>query len=404
MSVSAGSCVIAFVFGELNVATTISDSVDGTTGWVQVGSNQFITTTYGTYASIFKKEGITSGSRTFTSTRTAGYTSLFVVEIAGNSPMVSGYNTAVSDDTSNPRTSNTYDNTATTEMLLCFCGDNVSAVHTFSWQSSFSEVTSLGDNTNWTGSVGSRLVTSLGSYSGSVNTSQDGEEAGLVIVGVKETSGVQRVGTAVTIDVSGNSSQSITIPSDAEIVLAYGAGYWTNPSGLPNPAFTLSGTAMTRIVAVAADVPDNDETWVEYRVNPATGSQTLAWDFTNANAYGAIVVVFYKGINTSSPIRSSQGQNSAGTGSGETISITGLTYQSGDMIVGGATSDAVAATMTSNGQTAIASAGQTVYVAVGEKANTGDFTATSAIYGSLVAVVLAKADTGGGIISAWLRA
>jgi hypothetical protein len=69
-----------------------------------------------------------------------------------------------------------------------------------------------------------------------------------------------------------------------------------------------------------------------YWTLPSTGTQTLAWDWAGANAAsdGAVFTYgSYKGIDTASPIRSSNGAQQAAN----PHATSTLTAQSGDLIV-----------------------------------------------------------------------
>ena len=205
---------------------------------------------------------------------------------------------------------------------------------------------------------------------------------------------IVRTGTAITINTAtAESSQSITVPSDAQIAVAF-LGAYSNLGGvtIPNPCLTLAGTGLTRLVATGV-LGAYSQASLEYVVTPPTGSQTLAWNFTSwllGSGDGGchIVIAFYKGINTSSPIVDSDGGQNLG-------SITGLTYTTGDMMVGGVTSDGTGIDVTASSQTQIhesaVDAISSVFVlAVAEKLSTGTFDYTGESAPGAVACILAQ--------------
>lgn len=134
---------------------------------------------------------------------------------------------------------------------------------------------------------------------------------------------VTRTGSVIEVDSSANSgSQSITVPSDAEIMVVSAGGY---ASGTPNfmggfPP-TIGGAGMT----LGRDDDNNGSLLLQcifYKVSPATGSQTFAWDWSGTSAPNLGIqmnIAFYKGIDTASPIGATagaqDGDNSATTGS-----------------------------------------------------------------------------------------
>lgn len=150
---------------------------------------------------------------------------------------------------------------------------------------------------------------------------------------------VTRTGSVIEIDSSANSgSQSITVPTDAEIMVVAVAGYLSSGgsnyfSGTPP---TIGGSAMT----LGRD-DDGDGTYliqcIFYKTSPATGSQTFAWDWATAAAATLgtqMHIAFYKGSNTS-PLGAAGGSqdpdNSATTGSlvvasGDAVFVAAVAY------------------------------------------------------------------------------
>jgi hypothetical protein len=135
---------------------------------------------------------------------------------------------------------------------------------------------------------------------------------------------------------------------------------------------------------------------LEYRVSPPTGSQTLAWNFTSWLAEGdaggcLITIVFYKGIDTVNPFVDWDAAQNAG-------SLTGMTFDSGDMMVGGVASDGTGVDASASSQTLIhksaVDAISSVFVlAVAEKLSTGTFDYTSESFPGAVACILAEGAT-----------
>ncbi len=202
---------------------------------------------------------------------------------------------------------------------------------------------------------------------------------------------VTRTGSVIQIQNSSQSgSQSVTVPSDAQacvvIVTFYGNFNW-----IANNPVTLAGSNLTTVQKTDEQI-DNGHVWIGYKVSPATGSQTLAWNWGATPQEGAnICVVFYTGVDTSNPIVSSGQQLSANT------DLTGLTASAGDMMVGGVYSYDSSPTVTDNSQTQLAVMGRynLCYGGFAEKDGGTGFYFSSGNYNTVVALVL-KAAAGGG--------
>lgn len=144
--------------------------------------------------------------------------------------------------------------------------------------------------------------------------------------------GVVRTGTPTTTATStaNTGSISITIPSDANFLLCEVNGYSSTSTYFSTGSMTIAGAAMTLIGG-----GDSNSAYmgiIAYKVSPTTGTQTLAWDWLGTTAGGETHVfscAFYKGVNTSTPVRSSSCTQSA---SGPHTSGT-LTAVSGDLLV-----------------------------------------------------------------------
>lgn len=212
---------------------------------------------------------------------------------------------------------------------------------------------------------------------------------------------VERTGTAVNISTSSNSSsQSITVPSDATLAVVFAAGLSDTTADFDSGgiSITLGGSAVTYVArsptTVSCDVS------ASYLINPATGSQTLAWTFPSTVTYGNLItVVFYKGTDTTSPIRSNANAEQV---TGSPITISSLTVESNDMTVGGVSAHNSTVAVNGNSQTSIAINGPepkqgSVYLGVAEKAASSSWAAswTGDAYAGAVAIVIKPtAETG----------
>jgi hypothetical protein len=202
---------------------------------------------------------------------------------------------------------------------------------------------------------------------------------------------ISRTGTFTEVDSSVQSSSiSITIPADAEILVVLVEGYALSSAIFGANSMTINGLAMTRAIFYDAD-SNVHGTAIYYRVSPPTGSQTLAWSWSNALTLGAIMAcVCYKGIDTASPIVDAKANHV--NASNTTISVTALTHGANDLTVGVAGCD-------SSGTPDVDTGGQTkilesatfngAKVAVAEIVNSGTFTALTCDFPSACAVVLA---------------
>lgn len=152
---------------------------------------------------------------------------------------------------------------------------------------------------------------------------------------------ITRTGSVSEIESTANSgSQSITVPSDATLIVVTVTGYTSGETAtrLTSGTLTLAGNSLTAQVVAAAGTTDYDLAGVFYRVNPATGSQTLAWDWNGTATWtdgGHIIYAFYKGVDTASPIKDSDTATQAGASSTATATTPTLTASSGDMIFSG---------------------------------------------------------------------
>lgn len=145
---------------------------------------------------------------------------------------------------------------------------------------------------------------------------------------------ITRIGsiTSVAIGNANTGSTSITVPSDAQLIVVGVSGFPIDASAsfFSGGSLKLNGVALT---AVATDTNSSAFEGALFYLNlPATGSQTLAWDWggTGNVLDGPLVAYgFYKGIDANGPVRSSSGVQA---GVDPHMSGT-LTAQSGDLIV-----------------------------------------------------------------------
>lgn len=205
---------------------------------------------------------------------------------------------------------------------------------------------------------------------------------------------VERTGTAVNINTSSNTgSQSITVPSDATLAVMFFGGASGDDTGFDsgNSTFSIGGFPATWRARSASSF-DVGDCCVSTLSNPATGSQTFAWTCGASITYGnMLTIVFYKGVDTSSPVRSSGGNQA--TTLNTTLSVADLTYVSGDMMVGGVTGGNSGITLVGNSQSQIALTGpgaknSFAYLGVADRASIGTFTVSNVDYPGIVALVL----------------
>src|SRR5690606_34393690 len=119
---------------------------------------------------------------------------------------------------------------------------------------------------------------------------------------------VQVTGSILTLELDPNSenptSESITVPEDAELVVVFGHVF-SFTSGLDLEGATFAGDAMTVAVNVASEDDQDGYSAVWALVGENTGAQTLqlSWPADHWHDAGpAVSVVFLKGVNTSDPI------------------------------------------------------------------------------------------------------
>jgi pimeloyl-ACP methyl ester carboxylesterase len=150
---------------------------------------------------------------------------------------------------------------------------------------------------------------------------------------IEQTGTVQRFAFSNNSN-TGNVSTTITVPADAEIVIGVVSKYQGTANGLAAMTFTKGGSqvAMTR---VGGD--SSTSVWqgaIFYLVLPDTGSnKTWAWDWVgtgnSADPENLMVLTFWKGIDTASPVRDSDSVQ----GNSFPLTTPSLTAQTGDKIV-----------------------------------------------------------------------
>lgn len=149
-----------------------------------------------------------------------------------------------------------------------------------------------------------------------------------------QTMAITRTGSVSTIttgNTNNTGSASITVPSDATLAIVVLSGWYNLTNYFSNGSITLNGVSFNITLARIDSDATNFYGLIGYLVNPSIGTQTLAWDWSGTSSPNdppIIKVVYYNGIDTSSPIRSSYG----GQNSGTSFSTTSLTAQTGDLI------------------------------------------------------------------------
>lgn len=203
---------------------------------------------------------------------------------------------------------------------------------------------------------------------------------------------VERTGTAVTIGTSSaTSSQSVDVPSDCDCVVLFhvGANDGSDPMfGSSGAIFTLGGQSLTWRTRTPASANNIDES-AHTLVNPPTGSQTFAWTGCSETYGIALILVFYKGVDTSDPVLASSG-NSTDIGS---VSVTSLATATGSKTVAAVGAFSVAPDASGNSQTVFINNSGPYYatelfVDVAEKAESSSMSATTGDYMGIVAVSL----------------
>lgn len=203
------------------------------------------------------------------------------------------------------------------------------------------------------------------------------------------------------VDGANSGTENVTVPADAEIMIVGVVGYITGVSPFSGGTLTIAGASMTYI---GGDADVSKMTGgMFYKVLPATGAQTLAWDWAGTNTMEGgthFVYAFYKGINTSGAIRDDDATQQA---SSPHTSNT-LTAQSGDLIVAYSwqfvsSTDATFTWTGATEQSAFTNLGQ-VDDSWAEASPTGNQTVSTSVSessdGGIAAIVLIAASAGPG--------
>ena len=206
---------------------------------------------------------------------------------------------------------------------------------------------------------------------------------------------IERTGTAVTIGTYNNSgSQSITVPADCTLAVISVAD--------ANAAGTVSINSVNATFDIYAA---NNWLRVYHLVNPSTGSQTFAWSNFALMGGLAIIIAFYKGVDTSSPVRDSDFD--ANEGNPGTATTPSMTSAAGDMAVVGCAGYGGALTLTGGGQTSVATVNkETTYAGIAELLASGStitMTATGP-YPVIAAIVLKPAAGGAAVYPYYYQA
>lgn len=217
---------------------------------------------------------------------------------------------------------------------------------------------------------------------------------------------VEKIGTAATYyqptydsdDEQG--SRSLVVPTDCDCIVATYVCNWPDTYGSKwydwsPPFFKLGTTPFQKIVSVMnPDVNYDQVVIIEVLTAPATGSQTLYWDTTaleTVNPTEGVVIIwdYYKNVDPDDPVVDFDVGIEAG------VDITGMTYSTGDMMVGVAmNTGASSPTITDNGQTQVwkvqaEDVNRDNWGGLAIKASSGDFYITDVTgHGATAAIVL----------------
>lgn len=206
---------------------------------------------------------------------------------------------------------------------------------------------------------------------------------------------------------AGTVSSTITVPADAEFVVVGWSSYSTTANFFSTGGMTFTkGGVDTAMTPVSGGDSDTSK-WmgaIFYLALPDTGpNKTLKWDWLGsslASDNSLCSVTFWKGIDTSSPVRDSK----AAQASALPYTTATITALSGDLILAWvALSVGVEATIDSWSNLSLLSqltAGSSMDAAWGTGSPTGNttvaaLTGTNCLDGSIVAISLKPAATGG---------
>jgi hypothetical protein len=210
----------------------------------------------------------------------------------------------------------------------------------------------------------------------------------------------ETTGTPTTYSYTGyTDSRSVTVPADCNLVaVCYGQYTSTNDDAT---TITLGGNALTKATSVAGSGSVNGNTGVWYLANPPTGSQTLATTFAQTGGHN-IIVVYLKGVYTTSPLRSADSQIAPSNYSQyQQITTDSISCEPGDLAVlvvfDYIDTDIIGdAAPSGSGQTQIAAIGTQYNAAVGTKALSTSGTTTVTGSGNYPGLSGAVFSGGGG--------
>lgn len=151
---------------------------------------------------------------------------------------------------------------------------------------------------------------------------------------IAQTGSITFINPATITQAASGTVASITVPSDAEIMLIGVSAYDDTANHISaNGTFDIGGNASVGIGGASSTA-----TWqsaLHYILAPATGTQNLDWQWGGgagsalSEASLKVWYGFWKGIDTGSPVRDSDGAQ----GATDTIASPTLTAQTGDLIV-----------------------------------------------------------------------
>jgi hypothetical protein len=152
---------------------------------------------------------------------------------------------------------------------------------------------------------------------------------------------ITQTGSTLAFNIStanaGTVSSTITVPADAELMLV-GVSSYSSTNGFfsgSSMTFTKGGvdTAMTSVGAVGADTSTGYAGPIFWMALPDTGTnKSLKWDWQGTSIVSdapLISITFWKGVDTSAPIRAAAG----GASGSAPYTSSSLAAQAGDLIV-----------------------------------------------------------------------
>jgi len=202
---------------------------------------------------------------------------------------------------------------------------------------------------------------------------------------------IERIGTEVVQSSVVTGSASVTVPSDCTFVLLLMNTFGPNA---PPDYVRINGIDFTKVIDWTTDF-DHRYTHIYRLSNPSTGVQTFSWSWGGVWSGNIYCLVYFKGVDTTSPIRDSDSDY-------DIDSSVVLTTAAGDLVVG-----IVGDTSGSDPNAAPAGSGQTEIIdsdefngleaSVGEELATGasvTFNCTGSSYETLCACTLIPAAGG----------